>query len=66
MPAVDNTDMKLQTSISLHPAKKITVPWKKHKEPNKETLGAMVELDSSKGKTHDSISSLMASLNADD
>ncbi len=65
MPAKD-TKMKLQTRASLHPAKKITDSWKKHKEPNKETLEAMVELDSGKGETHDSISSLMASLNADD
>lgn len=66
VPAIDTTDMKLQTSASLHQAKKITDSWKKNKEPNKETLEAMVELDDGEGEIHESISSLVASLNADD
>jgi len=54
MPAIDTTDMKLRASLP------------QAKGPNKDTLKAMVELDDGKGEKHNSISSLMASLNADD
>jgi len=66
MPTVDTTDMKKKINPFPHQARKIHGPVNKYREPNRKTPEAMVELDDGKGETHNSISSLMASLNADD